>query len=588
MSGLSPTTETGLAAPSFGYSLPRGRRLRQRVRLTPGFVAVLGVAVVVGFLVLYPVGMLVFGSFWTNRPGLPGALTLDNYLTAYTSVETYRLLANTVLIMGAKTAIAAVIALALAWIVTRTDTPFRRALEILIITPFFVPGILEAIGWILLLSPRTGAINVAMRQVLGADAPVFDIYSLGGIVWVLALSSVSFMFLLITSALRSMDASLEEAARASGAGAIRTAVRVTLPLIAPAVLGIMMLSFIRAVESFEVPVLLGTRAGIYVFTNRIYAALQDYPVSYGLATALGASFIPLTLGLIALQNRLLRGKEFVVVGGKGYSPRIVRLGPFRWVAFALCLGYFLMAVALPMSQIVLGSFTRVFGLFDPEMLTFNNYVALVSDPRLWRGLTNTMVVCGVAAVITVMLSAVVAYIVTRTRHPVRRILDLVAWLPWTIPGVVAGLGFLWAYIYLPLPLYGTTTLLVIAFVTTGLPLGVRVMAGGLVQIGAELEESSRAHGAGWLYTFRRVMLPLVRPVMAAAALTLFAVFSRSVSPVVLLAGIGTELLSVLLFQYTLQGQLQAVSALAMVLLLVNVVGLLIARWVGTFGVKAVA
>jgi len=553
--------------------------------MTPGFVAAAGVALFTGALVLYPVGMLLFGSFWTSRPGLPGQLTLDNYVSAYTSGDTYKLFATTVLLMGVKTLVAAALALALAWIVTRTDTPFRRALEVLIITPYFVPGILEAIGWILLLSPRTGAINVAARQIFGlSDAP-FDVYSIGGMLWVMALGSVSFMFLLITSALRSMDASLEEAARASGAGAMRTALTVTLPLIAPSVLAIMMLSFIRAVESFEVPVLLGTRAGIFVFTNKIYSAIQDYPVNYWLSTALGASFIPLTLGLVLVQNRVLRGREFVVVSGKGYRPRVVRLGPFRWVAFAVCAGYFVLAAALPISQILLGSFTRVFGLFEPEMLTLNNYTALVSDPRLWRGLTNTLWVCATAAVVTVALCSAIAYIVTRTKHPLRRPLDLVAWLPWTIPGVVAGLGFLWAYIFFPLPLYGTTALLVIAFVTGGLPLGVRVMAGGLVQIHAELEESARSHGASWAYMARRVLVPLVRPVMAAAALTLFAVFSRSVAPVVLLAGIGTELLSVLLFQYTLQGQMQVVSALAMILLLVNIAGLAVARRVGAFGVK---
>ncbi len=556
--------------------------------MTPGFVAVLAVAAFTGFLVLYPVGMLIFGSFWTSRPGLPGALTIGNYITAYTSPETYELLLNTVLLMGVKTLISGAVAVGLAWIVTRTDTPFRRTLEILIIAPFFVPGLLEAIGWIMLLSPRAGAINVAARNLFGPGAPVFDIYSLGGILWVLSLGSVSFMFLLITSTLRSMDASLEEAARASGAGAIRTAWSVTLPLIAPSVLGVMMLSFIRAVESFEVPVLLGTQAGIYVFTNKIYAAVTDYPINYGLATALGVSFIPLTLGLVYLQHRLLRGKEFAVVGGKGYSPRIVRLGPFRWITFAVCIGFFVVAVVLPLSQIVVGSFSRVFGLVQTDMLTLNNYSAIVNDPRLWRGLTNTVVVCGSAAVLTVLLCSVIAYIVTRTRHPVRRGLDLIAWLPWTIPGVVAGLGFLWAYISFPIPVYGTIALLVIAFVTGGLPLGVRVMAGGLVQIGAEIEESARANGAGWTYTFVRVVLPLVRPVMAAAAMTLFAVYSRSLSSVVLLAGIGTELLSVLVFQYTLQGQLELVSALAMVLLLVNVVALLVARWVGSVGVKAMA
>ncbi len=584
---IVPATGGELALAPVGFSLPR-RRLRRRVRLTPAWVAVLGLALVTGFLVLYPLGMLVYGSFWTNRPGLPGQLTLGNYISAYMTGETYALLATTILLMGGKTIIAGIIAVGLAWIVTRTDTPFRRALEILIVTPYFVPGILEAIGWILLLSPRTGAINVVVRQVFGIAESPLNIYGIGGILWVMTLSSVSFMFFLITSLLRGMDATLEEAARASGAGPLRTALTVTIPLIGPSVLGILALSFIRAMEAFEVPVLLGTRAGIYVFTNKIYAAVEDFPINYGLATALGVSLIPLMLGLVFVQQRLARGREFVVVSGKGYAPRIAKLGRLRWVAFASCLAYFAVAVVLPMSQIVLGSFTRVFGIVRADMFTLDNYSALLTDPRLWRAFTNTVWICGAAAVVTVLLSSAIAYVVIRTRHPVRRALDVVAWLPWTIPGVVAGLGFLWAYIYLPLPLYGTTLLLAIALVTGGLPLGVRVMAGGLMQVNRELEESARAHGASWPYTARRVMLPLLRPVMLAGGLTLFALFSRQVAPVVLLAGLGSELLSVLLFQYTIQGQMQVVSALAVILLLVNVAALLIARRVAVLGVRGVA
>lgn len=585
---VAPTSSLDATA---SHGSTRGSlRRRRRVRFTPGFFAMSAVSLLTGFLVLYPLGMLIYGSFWTSRPGLPGTFTLDNYITAYTDLETYQLFANTVLLIGTKTLIAGVLAVLLAWIVTRTDTPFRGLLEILIIAPYFVPGIFEAIGWILLLSPRSGAINVAAMQLFGLSEPLFDIYSLAGMIWVMALGSTSFMFLLVVSALRTMDASLEEAARSSGAGSLRIALTITLPLIAPVVFGAVMLSFIRALDSFEIPVLLGTPAGVYVFSNRIYAAVeQDYPVNYGLATALGVTFTLCVLAFIALQNKILHGKEFFVVTGKGYKPHVMRLGRWRWATFGFCIAYFLVATALPLSQIVVSSFSRVFGLFGPDMFTLRNYAAILADDRLWRGLTNTLMVGGSAAVLTMLLCAFIAYIVTRTRYPGRRVLDTVAWLPWTIPGVVAGLGFLWAYISLPspVPLYGTTGLLMIAFITGGLPLGVRLMAGGLMQIGPELEESSRVHGASWQYTFRRVVLPLVRPTLAAGVLMLFVGFSRSVSSVVLLAAHGTELLAVLLFQYTLNGQMQVVSALAMVLLAINVAGLLLARRLGAFGTREI-
>ena len=255
------------------------------------------------FLVLFPICMLLFGSFWTARPGFPGTLTLQNYIAAYTSLETYQVLVTTVLLMGGKTVLAVALATTLAWIVTRTDTPGRGLLEVLITLPFFIPGLLEAIGWIELLSPNAGTINVWLRSTLGLPS-AFNIYSLGGMIWVLSLGSTSFIFLLVVNALRNMDASLEESARASGAGAVRTALTVTLPLMAPIILSAGLLSFIRAMDAFEVPVLLGLPAKVMVFSNRIYAAVEyDYPVNYGLATALGVSFVALRLARPQMERQ---------------------------------------------------------------------------------------------------------------------------------------------------------------------------------------------------------------------------------------------------------------------------------------------
>jgi len=570
-----------VAAPRVEYA--------RRLRINSGFVAMSGVTLLVGFLVLFPLGMLLFGSFWTSRPGFPGELTLANYVRAYTSLETYQVLLTTVLLVGAKTIVAVVFATTLAWIVTRTDTPFRGTLEVLATLPFFVPGLLEAIAWIMLLSPNTGTINVFLRGLLGLSGAPFNIYSLGGMIWVLSLGSTSFIFLLIVNSLRNMDASLEESARASGAGPLRTALTITLPLVAPVILSAGLLSFIRAMDSFETTTLLGLPAKVYVFSNRIYAAVQyDYPVNYGLATALGVSFFVLMIALIYMQNRLLRGRDFSIVTGKGYRPREVRLGAFRHVALAFCVVYFLIATALPLSQVFIGSFLKVFSLPRWDLFTFDNYLAILSDLTLWRGLINTFIVCGVAAAVTVLLCTMVAYITTRTRFVGRRVLDIVSWLPWAIPGIVAGLGMLWAYITLPLPLYGTLVLLVIVLMTTGLPLGTRLMSGVMVQLGTELEESSRVHGASWQYTFVHIIAPLLKPALAGAFLLLFVGFSRAVSATILFAGPGTELLAVTLFSYSQAGRFQIVSALAIVLMIINVTALVIARRFGAFGTGSVS
>jgi iron(III) transport system permease protein len=560
-------------------------RVRRGVRINAGFIAMTLVTVLVAFLVLFPLLMLLFGSFWTARPGFPGTWTLDNYIKAYTDVDTYRVFATTVLLVGSKTIFAVALATSLAWIVTRTDTPMRGTLEVLITLPFFIPGLLEAIAWIELLSPNAGTINVWLKSI--GLATTLNIYSLGGMIWVMALGSTSFIFLLVVNAFRNMDASLEESARASGAGAVRTALSVTLPLMAPLVLSAGMLSFIRAMDSFEVPVLLGLPAKVFVFSNRIYAAVQyDYPVNYGLATSLGVSFFALMIALIYLQNRFLRGREYTVVTGKGYKPRVVRLGKFKYVTLAFCLGYFLIATALPLSQVFIGSFLRVFGLPRWDLFTFDNYLAILSDASLWRGMVNTFIVCGSAAALEVFLCTIIAYITTRTKFILRRPLEWICWLPWAIPGIVAGLGMLWAYITLPVPLYGTLFLLVIVMLTTGLPLGTRLMSGIMVQLGRELEESSRVHGANWQYTFTRVLAPLLKPALAGSFLLLFVGFSRAVSATILFVGPGTELLAVTLFSYSQAGRFQLVSALAIVLMLINVTALVVARRFGAFGENA--
>lgn len=583
-------TEVGIAAPGQLTGLPTGARaLRsgRRIRLNAGFVAMSLVTLAVAFLVLFPLAMLVFGSFWTARPGFPGTLTLDNYIQAYTDPDTYRVFLTTVVLIGAKTLVAVTFAATLAWIVTRTDTPFRGTLEILLTVPFFIPGLLEAIGWIMLLSPNTGTINVWLKSLLGLPEAPLNVYSLGGMIWVMSLGSTSFIFLLLVNALRNMDASLEESARASGAGAVRTAITVTLPLVAPVIFGAGMLSFIRAMDSFEVPVLLGLPAKVMVFSNRIYAAIQyDYPVNYGLATALGVSFFVLMGVLIFVQNRVLHGKNFFVVTGKGYQPRIVRLGRFRYVTLGVCLVYFVVGTGLPLSQVVVGSFLRVFGLPRWDLFTWGNYLAILSDATLWRGLVNTFVVCGSAALVTVLLCTSIAYITTRTTYVGREALDVISWLPWAIPGIVAGVGMLWAYITLPVRLYGTLALVMIVLLTTGLPLGVRLMSGVMVQLGMELEESSRVHGANWQYTFRHILAPLLKPALAGAFLLLFVNFSRAVSTTILFVGPGTELLAVSLFSYSQAGKYELVSALAIVLMLINVTGLVVARRLGAFGEAA--
>ncbi|MGH7847324.1 MAG: ABC transporter permease [Candidatus Binatia bacterium] len=537
----------------------------------------------VSVIVLYPVLMLLYGSVRSSAPGDPGFFTIQNYVRAYSDPETYTLFITTFLIVGTQTVLSAVVAIFFAWVVTRTDTPWRGLITIFMIIPFFIPSILEVFAWALLLSPRTGLLNLFFIWLFGLEEPPFNIYTLGGLIWTWTLTSGPTKFLLIVAAFRAMDSSLEEAALASGASPIGVFFRITLPLMAPTVLGASLLTFVRGMESFELPVILGLPAGIFVFTNKIYETLEfGYPPQYGLATALAVTLFLMTAALVFVQGKLLSGKSFVVISGKGYRPMIVSLGPWKYVTLGICAVYFLIATVLPLSQLILGSFLRVFGLYEWQALTLEHYRTVFQDALVWRSMKNSFLLGGLAAFLTMILSFGVAYVVAKTDFAGRKVLDLISWIPWTIPGLVLGLGMLWAYIRLPYPIeiYGTLGILFVAFVTNGLPLGVRLASGGLSQIGNELEESAWVHGASWLQAFRTITLKLMVPVFAAGMLVLFVGFVRSLGPVILLYGHGTELLSVTIFHYWQQGEPGTVCALSLLLLVIILVPLVAARALG--------
>ncbi len=539
-------------------------------RLTVGALAPWVLLVVVGALVLYPTYMLLYGSLWSARPGFPGHFTLEHYVATATSPDTYKVLLNSVLVVGGKTIFATAIAVYLAWLVTRTDVPFRTLIEIVAPLPFFVPGLLTAIGWAMLANPSNGTLNQLIAGALGLAEGPFNVYSYGGIIFVMALHSAAFVYLLIVAAFRNLDASLEESARLSGADG-RTVFRaVTLPLVLPALSGAVILTFISGLEAFETPVVLGTPARIFLFTNEIhYAMTVSVPANIGRAMTLGVWLVALTLLLIGLQWRLLGRRSYTSVTGKGYRPQVVELHAWRWPAFALFLLYALVAVALPIGQIFATSFFKVFGLLDWSLFTLDNYRQVLIDPLLGRALRNTLFLAVVGGGILVVLSGLVAYVVVRTRFVARRLLELISWLPWTLPGIVLSLAMLWAYIRVP-GLYGTVFILLVAYVTHGIPLGTRVLSGTLAQVSMDLEESARMSGASWWTTFTHILLALLRPGIVAAWLLLAALFIRTLSIPVMLMAPGNEVLAVLTLNYWDQGQGQKVAVVAMLMLLLLV------------------
>ena len=543
----------------------------------PRRLAVASLVLLLAFLSLYPLSMLLYGSLHTTPPGIPGTFDLSGYRQVFTW-QTAMLFANTVGISLIKTVIALALAVLFGWIIARTNTPARGALEVLITLPFFVPPILTAMAWGMLGNPQVGVVNLAWRWISGSADPLVNIYSYGGVIWHMLQYSTPFLFLFIVEAFRSMDPALEEASRMCGASQWRTFRRVTFALMMPAVVTAFLLSFIRGLENFESPLFFGTPAKIEVITTAIYNSIHHQSIpNYQFASALSFAIMAVMFLLVLWQWRLLRGKSFQTVTGKGYSPRLIDLGPWRWLTFALCVGFFVISVVLPIGQLLLGSFFQFFGFYQWDMLTLEHYRSVLSNREVWRAFGNTLLLGLFGASATMVLGAIVAYISTRTRWGGRQLIDVLAWLPWMMPGMVLAVGFLWGFAFLPsaVPIYGTIWALLIAYVALGTPIAVRVMSAAYRQLSFDLEECSRVHGATLWQTLWRILIALAWPSFAVGWVLTFFGIMRELSASVLLYSVGSEVLSIVLLRMWENGQAETVSVIGLMMMLL----VFLFRWV---------
>jgi len=563
--------------------------LRAKLRLlqatSAGRTIALGLLVVVlAFLSVYPLSMLLYGSLHSTPPGMAGTFNLNGYQEVFTPQNLLTLL-NTIGISLAKTIPSLVIAVLLAFFLARTDTPFRGALEVLVTLPFFIPPILTAMAWGMLGNPQVGLLNQFYQWVTGSSSSPINVYSYGGVIWHMMQYSVPFLFLLIVDAFRAMDPSLEEAARMCGASRFRTFRTVTLQLMLPALTSGAILSFIRGIENFESPLFFGSPAGIHVITTDIYDSInQRSPPQYQYATAASFVIMALLLLIVLLQWGLLRGRSFTTVSGKGYSPGVIKLGKWRWATFAFCMIFFVVTVVLPIGQLLIGSFFKFFGFYEWDMLTLEHYHAVFSSSEFWRGFGNTMLLGLVGASLTMMLGGIVAYISVRTKWRGRPLIDGMAWLPWMMPGIVLGVGFLWGFALLPhaIPIYGTIWALLLAYISLGTPLSVRVMSSAYSQLSYDLEECSRVHGASWLQTMRRIMIALAWPSFAVGWVLIFFGIMRELSASVLLYSVGSEVLSVVLLKLWANGNAEQVSVIGLLMMVL----VILFRWVQLKVIKA--
>jgi iron(III) transport system permease protein len=525
--------------------------------------------IVLSLLTLYPLATLLYGSVHTTPPGVPGEFNLDGY-KAVVSAENFRILLDTLGIALLKTAIAVSLAVLFAWIVARTDTPGRRTLEVLIALPFFIPPVITATAWTVLGNPQVGTINLAWRWLTGSDGTIINVYSYFGVIWHMVQYSTPFIFLFIVDAFRAFDPALEESSRMSGASRGQTFRRVTLMLLLPIITSAFILSFMRGVEAFESPLIFGRPANIYVLTTEIFRAINvtgGLP-EYQYATALAFSVLLLMFLLVFLQWWVLGNRSYQTVTGKGYSPGIIKLGRLRWVTFSVCVLFFVLAVALPFAQLLVGSFFRLFGFYSWDMLTLEHYEWVFESRQVWRAFYNTMLLGIGGASATMVLGGMVAYVCVRTRWRGRRLIETLAWLPWMMPGMVLGVGFLWGFAIIPGPIeiYGTMWALLLAYITLGTPLAVRIMNGTFAQLSFDIEECSRVHGASWWQTMWRILIALSWPAFAVGwLLTLFGIM-RELSASVLLYSVNSEVLSVVMVRMLIDGQPERVTVIGLLLM----------------------
>ncbi len=464
-----------------------------------------------------------------------------------------------------------------AWAVSRTNVPGKRFIHLTALISYLSPAFLTAIAYVNLFSPNAGLVNVVLRDQLGLGFLTFNVFSMGGLVLVTSLGTFPFVYLLASSALQSVDASYEEAAQILGAGKFRTALTVTLPLVAPAIVAGMLLAFVHAIALFGSQAIIGLPARIPTLPTRIYS-LFDYPPDNGTASALSLVFVLITVAALYLQRRFLARRSFVTLGGKGSRPQLIDLGPWRWALLGFCALVFTVAILLPYATLIAVSFSTKWGLDFWKGLTFANYKFVLVDYAVTqRAIVNSLILATTAATATVLLGAIISWIDVRTKIPGRKLLDYAALVPLGLPGIVVAVALLQFWLATPLPLYGTMAILLLAYVGRYVPLGVRAANTSLRQIDVSLEESARILGAGWVTTVREVTLPLMGPGLFAGWLLVFVPVIQELSASILLFSSSTITLAVAVYNLYESGSAEPVAALAMV----NMVIIGVAIWIAT-------
>ena len=534
----------------------------------------------------YPFFLLLTSAFNVGDPqALPAVeFGFDNFVALTGHLDW---IGNTLLIAFGGTVLGITIGVVLAWVIHRTTLPGRRLFELLIAIPYPLGPLVGALAWSQLGAPRDGLINRVYMYMTGSSNPLIDIYTPLGIIFVEAIFEAPVAVLIIGAAMQRMDPALEECSSIFGSGKIRTAWKVTLPLMMPAILSAALFMFTSMIGSFAIPTMLGTSSRFYVSTNAIYVLLQGYPPNYPLAAALGLVLVAMTAVAVWLVQRVLRGRSYAVISGKNYRPRPVNMGRWTWLLFALACAYVLLSLILPLGTLLVASFqTSNAIVFDFATWTLRNYVYVMFDfPTTRQAIFNSIVLGVATGAIGVACATFIAVVTHRSRSGGRQLLEQVTMLPQAFPRLIFAFGFLWMILTLPVQLYGTLTAVLLAYVIVFLPLAYRGMSGVVVQIDKALEEAARISGANAARVARTVTLPLLRPGLLATGVLLFMVSVREISASLFLSGPNSPVLGPAIFSFWDSGGMPRVSALAVVQAVIILIALMLVRYLANRNVK---
>lgn len=538
------------------------------------------VLVVVAVLVMAPVAFLIVGSFSTARMPTDFSwdkLGLANYIEVWFKQDIQGVLYNTVVYVTGATAVGIGIAAVLAWLVERTNVPGKLWIYAGIPLSLAVPGLLQAMAWVLLLSPRAGFINRYLMDVFGLDSPLIDIYSLGGMIFVEGFRLVPTAFLMLIPLLRSMDPALEEAAATSGANLMSTLRRVTLGLMVPGLFAVTIYQAMTALEVFEVPGVLGMPANIHVFSTRIYSIVENIEAvpAFGQANALAILYLVFAVAASYFYFRMIkRSERYAVVTGKGYRPRVIDLGKWRLPMFGFAILFLVISILVPYLVLLYASLVSI--LQPPswnafQSLTWDNYIDAFTYDRFQVTVTNTLLMVVGAATCVTLISFFVSMVVVRSKYWGRRALDQLAFMPHSIPSIVMGLAFLWVFLKFDqstgLETFGTVTSLVIGFTVLFLAYGTRAMNAAILQIHTDLAEASSVSGAPPWRTMIRVFFPLMMPTFVGVWIYVVLLSVRLAGlPLMLFDGPSNEVLAVLIWYMWDEGNIEAVAAIGVMLM----------------------